>query len=182
MTYGILDCFMISAICGFIFGAVYEVLRIIRRMAKLSIVTVICDVVFFAIAAIVVLQLSLYLGNYIRSYTLIGFGCGVYAYIQTLGRLCSIIEMLIIYVLKNTVGAFITAIADLINKIIGAFAHKCAHQFRRINDFSRPARKKALSLLQFNSKKMYNTKRDIISNGESSRGNNVIKATIRRSS
>jgi len=132
--------------------------------------------------AVIVLNLSLYLGNYIRSYTIIGFGAGVFAYIQTLGRLVYALETALIFALDNTIGALLRSVADILRKTIGAFAHKTASQFGKIHDFLAVCRKKSSTLLHFPRTKMYNSKREKITIGESSRGNHVIKAKITRGS
>ena len=182
MAYGILDCFMISAACGFFFGVVYEVLRIIRRIIKLNAVTFICDVLFFIIAGFTVVSLSLYLGNYIRIYTIMGFGAGVFSYIQTLGRICSMLEELLFKLLRNTIGIVFISVAKITRKLIGIIAHKSVCQFRKINDFFVRTKKKSTSLLHFRRGKLYNNKRENIAIGESSRGKHVIQANIKRSS
>ena len=92
MAYSIPDCFMIAFAAGLIFAVVYEILRIIRVMFPFQVVTFVCDIVFFVIAAGAVTKLSLSLGNYIRIYTVLGFGAGIFTYITTLGRLLNIVE------------------------------------------------------------------------------------------
>ena len=92
MAYSIPDCFMIAFAAGLIFAVVYEILRIIRIMFPFQVVTFVCDIVFFVIAAGAVTKLSLSLGNYIRIYTVLGFGAGIFTYITTLGRLLNIVE------------------------------------------------------------------------------------------
>ena len=44
----------------------------------------VCDVLFFILAAGLVFRLSMVLGNYVRVYTIMGFGAGVFAYIVTI--------------------------------------------------------------------------------------------------
>lgn len=186
MVYSILDCFMISFLCGMVFGVVYELFRIIRRVFPFFIVIFICDVCFFVTAAFFVFNLSLYLGNYIRAYTILGFGSGIFAYIQTLGRLVSKLEKAIGIVLRRTIGALFSKIASVIKNSIGAFAHKAAGQFGKINDFFALNVKKAISLLHFRHQKLYNKKRNITTsidentNGETFGGKNVINAKVYR--
>lgn len=178
MNYSIPDCFMIAFLCGFIFGAVYELFRIIRRILPLKWVTFLCDIGFFIAAAFAVFNISLYLGNYIRIYTILGFGGGVFAYIQTLGRLVSALE--------SVIGKTVAAFAGVLFKPIRAFAHKTAQHFGTINDFLTTKSKKAISLLQFRYKKLYNNKRNITttidnkSDGEILGGKNVINAKVHR--
>lgn len=182
MTYSIPDCFMIAFLCGTVFGLVYEFFRLIRRIFPIKAVTFICDVCFFTIAAFVILNLSLYLGNYIRIYTILGFGCGVFAYIQTIGRLVSTLEMVIGKIFKR----FAATIYKVFAKPISAFAHKTAQQFGKINDFFTTKAKKAFSLLQFRHQKLYNRKRNITTSiddkktGENFGGKNVIHAKVFR--
>ena len=92
MAYSIPDCFMIAFAAGLIFAVIYEILRIVRVMFPFQVVTFVCDIVFFVIAAGAVTKLSLSLGNYIRIYTVLGFGAGIFTYITTLGRLLNIVE------------------------------------------------------------------------------------------
>lgn len=182
MAYSILDCFMIAAVCGFIYGVFYELLRLVRRIVRFNAVTFICDVIFFVAAGIIIVNLSMYLGNYIRLYTLLGFGAGVFAYIQTLGRLVCLIETAILAILRATVGAFLIAVYNYICRIIGAFAHTTASQFGKIHNFLVNKKKKTSTLLHFRRNKLYNNKREKIAIGESSRGKNVINVKIKRSS
>lgn len=186
MEYSIIDCTMISLICGAAFGIVYEVLRIVRRVLPFAAVTFICDMLFFIAAAFAVLKLSLYLGNYVRAYTIIGFGFGVFAYIQTVGRLISAAERGIILLIKSTIGRLILKIARLTARIIGAFAHNIANQFGKIYDFFAVRKKNAVSLLQKRHERLYNKKRNIAlsaevkSNGKIIGGKNVIHAKVNR--
>lgn len=187
MEYSVIDCIMISLICGTAFGIVYEILRISRRVLPFAAVTFICDILFFIAAAFAVLKLSLHLGNYVRIYTIIGFGLGVFAYIQTIGRLISAAERGIILLIKNTVGRLLLEIARLAARVIGAFAHNIAGQFGKISDFFATRKKNAVSLLQKRHEKMYNGKGNIAlsaevkSNGEIIGGKNVIHAKVNRS-
>lgn len=189
MSYSIIDCFMISFCCGMVFGLVYEMFRMIRRLLPLVTVTIICDIAFFAAAALLVYNLSLALGNYIRIYTLLGFGAGVFTYIQTIGRLIYIIESAVLTLLKKTIGAFIAAIINKIAGAFGVFAHKTAGVFRTIHDFYNKRAENAKKHLQFQADKMYNSKRHTdlyikhreTNNGENIGGKYVIQAKIRRS-
>ena len=92
MAYSIPDCFMIAFAAGLVFALVYEALRIIRVVFPFKVVTFICDIAFFVIAAGAVTKLSLSLGNYIRVYTVLGFGAGIFTYIATIGRLLNVLE------------------------------------------------------------------------------------------
>ncbi len=183
MTYSIPDCFMLAFLCGLLFGIVYELFRIIRMILPIKAVTFICDVCFFIAAAFVVLNISLYIGNYIRIYTILGFGAGIFTYIQTIGRLVSGLETVVIKGLKTIIYTLCNAAA----RPIRAFAHKLALHFGKINDFLGNKAKKAFSLLHFRHQKLYNKKRNITTsiddekNGENFGGKNVIHAQIYRS-
>ena len=181
MEFGILDCFMISFVCGLAFGLVYEFFRIIRRLVPLNIVIMVCDICFFVAAGFFVFELSMYLGNFVRMYTLLGFGAGVFAYIQTVGRLFALIENTLIRIISRVCGAVFSRIAGLFKKIIGVFAHNIAATFGRFHDFFRRTKKSTSSLLHFNTKKVYNIKRNIVTSGENIGGKNVIQVKIRRS-
>lgn len=180
MEYGILDCYMISFVCGIFFGGVYEVFRLLRRIFPLRVVIFICDVLFFTLAGFFVFELSLFLGNYIRSYTLLGFGCGLFAYINTLGRLISALETVIVRALSYAFGSVASVVTSLLHKFIGLFAHNASATFGRFHDFCSRCLKSVISLLHFDTKRVYNVKRNILNTGESIGGNNVIKAKIRR--
>ncbi len=181
MEYSILDCFMISFFCGALFGLVYEFFRLIRRMLPATIVIMICDICFFVAAGLFVFELSMYLGNFVRLYTLLGFGAGLFAYIQTIGRLFSSIEMLVIRTISATLGVLLARLFALLKGGIGIIAHNVATAFGRFYDFSFRTKKSASSLLQFNTKRVYNVKRDIETYGENIGGNNVVQVKIRRS-
>ena len=105
MAYSIPDCFMIAFAAGLIFAVVYELLRIIRVMFPFQVMTFVCDIVFFVIAAGAVTKLSLSLGNYIRIYTVLGFGAGIFTYITTLGRFLNIVENAVAGAVRS-VGGF----------------------------------------------------------------------------
>lgn len=180
MEYGILDCYMISFVCGAFFGGVYEAFRLMRRIFPLRAIVFLCDVLFFTLAGFFVFELSLFLGNYVRSYTLLGFGCGLFAYINTLGRLISVLETTVVNALSAIFGSIASVVTSLLHKFIGLFAHNASAAFGRFHDFSSRCWKSVISLLHFDTKRVYNVKRNILNTGESIGGNNVIKAKIRR--
>ena len=169
---------MISFLCGITFGTVYEVLRIIRRILNIKLLLFICDVTFFILAGFFVLSLSLYLGNYIRIYTILGFGAGVFSYICTIGRIMSFIEARIIRFWNATVGVLIKKLFNFVRKSFGRFAHNTNILFMDIHDFFNNTKKKISPLLQINTKKLYNNSNVI--NIERSGENNVIQAKVRR--
>ncbi len=182
MEFGILDCFMISFVCGFAFGVIYELFRLIRKLIDIKVVVFICDVGFFIVAGFFLFEISMYLGNYVRMYTILGFGCGLFAYIQTVGRLISAVENAVVGVFSaigSKIAAYIKAVFD---KVIGAFAHNVSAAFRRFSKISEGRKKSASSLLHFRGKRVYNVKRDKVNTGENIGGSHVIKAKVRRSS
>ncbi len=182
MEYSILDCFMISAVSGVLFGIVYELLRLLRRIFRFRIVTFFCDILFFVLAGFVIVRLSMYLGSYIRVYTILGFAGGVFAYVQTVGRLVYAISSVLILVVDRSVGSILRFILKQAKGVFGVFAHNASALFGRIADFITKIRKKHLSHLNFGHDTLYNIKRDKKTIGESGRGSNVIKVKIKRSS
>lgn len=92
MSYTVPECFMAAFAAGLMFSLVYEALRIVRVIFPFRIVVFVCDVVFFLLAALAVTRLSMALGDHIRWSTVFGFGAGIFAYINTLGRLLNLLE------------------------------------------------------------------------------------------
>ncbi len=182
MEFSILDCFMISFVCGLFFGIVYELFRFIRRLFDFRAVVFICDVAFCIAAGFFVFQLSMYLGNYIRLYTLLGFGTGLFAYINTVGRLAAMLENALAKVVSAIFGKVSAAVTSILKSTIGAFAHNASAAFSRFNKNSKRSKKIASTLLQFEDETVYNVKRNIVQSGENIGGKYVIKAKIRRSS
>ncbi|MBP1543545.1 MAG: spore cortex biosynthesis protein YabQ [Oscillospiraceae bacterium] len=181
MSYSIIDCFMTAFVCGALFGIVYELFRIIRRILPVMAVTFVCDVCFFICAGFFVFNLSLYLGNYVRIYTILGFGAGVFSYIQTVGRLASVIEAALGKLWAHTFGRLIKKLLHIVGSSIGAFAHKLTANFGRFADFFKRKKKSASTLLQSRHQKLYNSSNDIEKHtGERSGENNVIQASVRR--
>lgn len=177
MTFSIVDCFMIAFTSGLVFGLVYEVLRIIRLVLRFRPAIFICDVVFFVLAAGAVLKLSEYLGNYVRIYTVLGFGAGVFTYIVTVGRILNLAESAASIVWRKTIGRFIHFIGRKMHKIIVAIAQKVKSVFGKISKDFDNRRKIHSEHLKSRSKKAYND--NSIEWG--SENSNVIKATVRRS-
>lgn len=91
MSYTVPECFMAAFAAGLMFSLVYEALRIVRVIFPFRIVVFVCDVVFFLLAALAVTRLSMALGDHIRWSTVFGFGAGIFAYINTLGRLLNLL-------------------------------------------------------------------------------------------
>lgn len=180
MSYSIPDCFMTAFVCGFVFGLVYEALRIARLILRFRIAVFVCDVLFFALAADVVFKLSLVLGNYIRIYTLIGFGAGIFAYIVTIGRVLNLIESAAAIAWRRTIGRLIKKLADNAQKLFGAFAHKTGVFFGKVADFSGQSKENFVKHLNSKHQKMYN--KDNISESKGSETGHVIHAKVTRSS
>ena len=141
MAYSIPDCFMIAFAAGLIFAVVYEILRIIRIMFPFQVVTFVCDIVFFVIAAGAVTKLSLSLGNYIRIYTVLGFGAGIFTYITTLGRLLNIVENAVAGAVRSALSAVFRFFGRIFGRLFGAIAHVWAGVFGEINKICLSAEK-----------------------------------------
>lgn len=177
--YSIPDCFMIAFICGFAFGLVYEAFRVIRLVLRFKAAVFVCDVLFFVLAAGLVFKLSMVLGNYVRIYTLLGFGAGVFAYIVTIGRVLNLIESAAAVVWRKTIGKLARLIAAKTKKAFGAFAHIMTRFFSKAAEFLSNGQKNLSKHLHSNGKKLYN--KDTIS-GKGSETSHVIQAKVTRSS
>ena len=140
MAYSIPDCFMIAFAAGLIFAVVYELLRIIRVMFPFQVMTFVCDI--FVIAAGAVTKLSLSLGNYIRIYTVLGFGAGIFTYITTLGRFLNIVENAVAGAVRSALSAVFRFFGRIIGRLFGAIAHVWAGVFGEINKICLSAEKK----------------------------------------
>lgn len=177
MNVSIPDCFMISMFVGVVFGLVYEGLRIIRLLLPFRLVVFTCDVVFFALASIVVMGLSKLLGSYVRIYTVLGFGAGVFTYIVTIGRLLNVIENAASNAWRKAIFSFFKMIFNAINKLFSSFLHKCKTVFVKSAEYRKRSSKNASQDLKSESDLMYNKKRLDKIGGST----NVIKASIRKS-
>lgn len=180
MNYSIPDCFMIAFVVGLIFGLVYEALRIIRLILRFKAAVFVCDVLFFVLAAEAVFKLSESLGNYVRVYTVLGFGAGVFTYIVTVGRLLNLAESAASIAWRRTIGKLLHNIGGGVNKLFGIVAQKSKLIFGKIAEYSEEAVKKRSKRLQSDHETLYNkNKREKIGEGEKV---HVIKATVRKSS
>lgn len=177
MGFSIPDCFMIAFAVGLLFGLVYEALRIIRLILRFKAATFVCDIVFFALSAWAVCTLSKSLGNYIRVYTILGFGAGVFTYIVTLGRLLNLAESAASIVWRKTIGKFLHFIGRNLKKAFGGIAQISRVKLSRTAKYINGKRKSIPKRLHSGRKMMYN---EYISenNGEN---RNVIKAKVTRS-
>lgn len=180
MSYSIPDCFMIAFICGLSFGLVYEAFRVIRLVLRFKIAVFICDVLFFIIAAGLVFKLSMVLGNYVRIYTLLGFGAGIFAYIVTIGRVLNLIESAAAVVWRKTIGRIAGVIIAKAKKVFGAFAHTASGFFGKAADFFSSSQKNLSKHLHSTGRKMYN--KNTINNEKGSETGHVIQAKVTRSS
>ena len=179
MNISIADCLAIAFAAGLIFGAVYEILRIIRLILQFKAAVFICDMLFFIAAAFTVVGLSENLGNYVRIYTIIGFGAGVFAYITTIGRVFNLIESGLAAIWRKTLGRLIKKIFVNISKITGKIIHKTKSVFVKISENEIFKKKKSLYPLHLGRGMMYNeNKLDKIGEGVNK---DVIKAVVKRS-
>ncbi len=177
MNVSIPDCFMIAFFVGLVFGLVYEVLRIIRLILRFKAAVFVCDIVFFILAAGVVVKLSSFLGNYVRIYTVLGFGAGVFTYIVTVGRLLNLMESAASTAWRMTIGKLLKKIGSFSKKSFVKIKQKVKAGFVKISKYFSNLPENRLKHLKSNNKKVYNNKRlDKIGEG----GNNVIKADVRR--
>lgn len=180
MNVSIPDCFMIAFVVGLIFGLVYEVLRIVRLILRFKAAVFICDVAFFVLSAFAVMTLSKSLGSYVRMYTVLGFGAGVFTYIVTLGRLLNLIESATSIAWRATIGRFLHFIGRSVKKLFSTICQKTVHIFGKISKDRRESRENKRRDLKSASQKMYNKERlDKIGEGEEG---HVIKARVTRSS
>lgn len=181
MVYSIPDCFMTAFAAGLVFALVYEALRIVRILLPFRAVTFVCDIVFFLLAAAAVTKLSLTLGNYIRGYTVLGFGAGVFTYITTLGRVINRLENAVADAVRAVLSAFFRAIGRALRSGFGFIAHKLSSVFGQIHKISQNALEKLRKPLKNKPQLVYN-KRDHNIDNERSESGNVIHAKVKRSS
>lgn len=180
MTYSISDCFMIAFAVGFAFGLVYEALRIVRLILRFKAAVFVCDVAFFILSALAVFRLSESLGSYVRIYTVLGFGAGVFAYIVTVGRLLNLAESAASIAWRKTIGRLLHNIGKGSQKLFGIIAQKSKTEFGNISKHLYNARENYSKRLQSKTKKLYNKER-LEKIGESEKVH-VIVAKITRSS
>lgn len=177
MSVSIPDCFMIAFFVGLVFGLVYEVLRIIRLILRFKAAVFVCDIAFFVLAAFVVIKLSVSLGNFVRMYTIFGFGAGVFTYIVTIGRLLNLIESAASVAWRLTIGKLLKKIGGFMRKVFVGITQKAKSGFVRVSKYFAEQPKIPSKHLKSTSEKVYNKRRlDKIGEGE----NNVIKASVRR--
>lgn len=180
MVYSIPDCFMTAFVAGLVFALVYEALRIIRILLPFRTVTFVCDILFFLLAAAAVTRISLLLGNYIRGYTVLGFGAGIFTYITTAGRLINKLENAIAETVRAMLKAFFSALSRVMRSCFSFIAHKLSDGFGKIHKKSVNTLKKMLKPLKNKPKMVYNKINCNKNKGRSETGH-VIQAKVRRS-
>lgn len=179
MYVSIPDCFMIAFVAGLIFGLLYEVLRIVRLILRFRAAVFVCDVLFFVVSALGVMTLSKSLGNYVRLYTVLGFGAGVFTYIVTLGRVLNLMESAASIVWRKTIGRLLHKISRSAKEAFGIMFQKMSLLFGKIYKDHKETKEKRLRDLKNSDKKLYNEKRlDKIGEGEYA---HVIKAKVTKS-
>ena len=178
MYVSIPDCFMIAFVVGLLFGLVYEALRIIRLVLRFKAAVFLCDVLFFILAALCVMTLSKSLGNYVRIYTVFGFGAGVFTYIVTIGRLLNLVESAASVVWRKTIGKGLRKISQFAKKCVGTIRQKTKLTIGNISKDFKERTEKRRKDLKSHPKALYNENR-LQKMGD---GEHVIKAKITRSS
>lgn len=180
MNVSIPDCFMIAFAAGLIFGPVYEALRIARLILRFRAAVFVCDVVFFILAAMFVCKLSEFLGNYVRLYTVLGFGAGIFAYIVTIGRIFNVLESAASVAWRATIGRALRFLRRTARNLFGKIRRKGQEVFVKIHEYSENLEKKRLERLHLSREMVYNkVGNDIIGEGEKA---HVIQAKVRKSS
>lgn len=170
---------MIAFAAGLLFGLVYELLRVIRLILRFRGAVFLCDVAFFILAGFFVCKLSEFLGSYVRMYTVLGFGAGVFSYIVTVGRVFNALEKAVLVLWKKTLGRAIHKFGRFVKKNVGILLQKCKAILGKINKHSSEFANNRLKRLHLRDKKMYNNKgMSMIGEGEKY---NVIKAKVRKS-
>lgn len=171
---------MIAFAVGLIFGLVYEGIRVIRLILKFRIAVFVCDIAFFILAAAAVCKLSEFLGNYVRLYTVLGFGAGIFAYIVTIGRLFNVLESAASVAWRKTLGRLFHKIGAFAKRSFAKFSHRSNEFFVKIHDYWAKQQEKSSERLNLNSKMLYNNEGENISIGEDVKAH-VINAKVRKS-
>ena len=181
MNVSIPDCFMIAFAAGLIFGLVYEAIRIIRLILKFRIAVFVCDIAFFILSAMAVCKLSEFLGNYVRLYTVLGFGAGIFTYIVTIGRLFNVLESAASVAWRRTLGRVFHKIRSFIKGTITKTSNKTKEFLGKFHNYLDEQEKKRRERLNLSNKMLYNNEGNNITIGEDEKAH-VIKARIRKSS
>lgn len=181
MYYSIPDCMLTAMLLGICFGTVYEALRIVRKLLDITAVTFVCDIIFFVVSAFAVFLLSESLGNYVRIYTVIGYGAGIFVYINTVGRIFNHVESFIFGAIRrffSTIGRFLRKI---FSPVFSSIAHITSMGLVTIHDFFSKWQKNRKKDLKKSPDGCYN---DVymIDKYTSGENNHVIKAQVRKGS
>lgn len=179
MSYTVPECFMAAFAAGLIFSLVYEALRIIRVVFPPRAVTFVCDVLFFLLAAVAVTRLSMALGDHIRWSAVFGFGAGIFAYINTIGRILNLLENAVANAVRSALSAAFRWIRRIAAGIFGAIAHTASGVFGKITKIHSSYVKKHRKPLQNSHEIVYNKESPEENSGGSETGH-VIKAQVRR--
>ncbi len=180
MYVSIPDCFMIAFVVGLIFGLLYEALRIVRLILRFRVAVFVCDVLFFVLSALGVMTLSKSLGNYVRMYTVLGFGAGVFTYIVTVGRLLNLAESAASVAWRKTIGRLLHKLHKNMKTCFGAIHQKSQSAFSKISKDLKERKENRRRDLKSAPHTLYNKNRHIkLGEGEQA---HVIKAKITRSS
>lgn len=175
----VIECMVISFGVGLIFALVYELLRIIRLLIPVAPVIFICDVLFFILAAFIVIKLAVALGNYVRGCIVFGFGAGIFAYITTIGRLMNIIENTVIGIISDFFYTLFRTITGLFGKCFRFIAHKCNKVFGIITKKYSNHKKTRRNDLKKNNTPVYNNI-NTKNNSGGSVNNHAIAAKIQK--
>lgn len=180
MYISIPDCFMIAFIVGLLFGLVYEALRIVRLILRFKAAIFLCDILFFVLSAVAVMTLSKSLGSYVRIYTVVGFGAGVFCYIVTIGRLLNLAESAASIAWRKTIGRLLRCIANGVKKLFSRIRQKAACAFGKYSKDLQKHKENLGKHLKSKTELLYNKKEPnkIKEGGET----HVIQAKIKRSS
>lgn len=176
MYVSIPDCFMISLFFGLVFGLVYEALRIVRLLLPFRAAVFLCDVIFFVLASWAVMSLSEMMGSYIRIYTVLGFGAGVFTYIVTIGRLLNVAENAASNAWRKAIRNAFRACSNAIGRLFGSISHKSKSAISKIAEYRDKTMKKSMRVLKSDDQLMYNKNRLEKIGGRT----NAIRATVRK--
>lgn len=177
MYVSVPDCFMIALVAGLLFGPVYELFRIARLILRFRTAVFVCDVAFFALAALFLCKLSEFLGSYVRLYAILGFGAGIFTYIVTIGRLFNLLESAASVAWRRTLGRLFRKMRNFIAQMLGKLSQLCNKAFGYFHEYSAVHSKRGAKGLQLQTEKMYNNDKGNYNIDEGGNGN-VIKAKV----
>lgn len=180
MYVSVPDCFMIAFAAGLLFGLVYELFRIVRLVLRFKLAVFVCDIAFFALAALFLCKLSEFLGSYVRLYAVLGFGAGIFAYIVTIGRLFNLLESAASVVWRKTLGRLFRRIRNFVTHSFGKLSQMCGKAFGYLHEYLSLHAKSPSKDLHLQTEKMYNKNMGNYNIDEGGNGN-VIKAKVTKS-